>query len=138
MRVESPEDIFRLKKHPGQRLVHAEPKCSPGPLHLGQPQSTVGMGVIDEVLIAAQLTKPFSRAGIKAAMTISTRVCHQPGSPAPASAVAADSVWHSVPRPGAGFSSAKSSFVDGFTVKLGMVQEEARVSSLAPRKATLF
>ena len=83
-RVEFPEDILHLEEQPGQRLVNPEPERTPGPLHLGQPQSTV-IGVVEEVLIVVPIDEAVVQGGDEGGDDDQgERNRNQPGAPVPA------------------------------------------------------
>ena len=102
--VEFPEDILRLEEQPRQRLVNAEPERSPGPLHLGQPQTTE-IGVVEEVLIVVPIDEAVVQGGDEGGENDQgQRNRNQPGAPGPSAGSGCGLRVESCPDDGSGLS----------------------------------
>jgi hypothetical protein len=82
-RVEFPDDVLRLEEQPGQGLINAEPKRTPGPFHVGCAQS-LEMGVVEEILVVVPCDEAVAQGGDEGGDDqYGNRNRNQPGPPIP-------------------------------------------------------
>ena len=97
--VEFAQDILHLEEQPRQRLVNAEPKRSPSPLHLGCAQTTE-IGVVEEILIVVPRHEAVVQGGNEGVDDDQGQWNrNQPGAPVPGRRAAPDLARHSDSEP---------------------------------------